>query len=70
MAAKILEIYPDNPHQRYINMAVDVLQSDGLLSYPTDTVYGLGASIKSKSAVDRIYKIKQISNSKHFRSLK
>jgi tRNA threonylcarbamoyl adenosine modification protein (Sua5/YciO/YrdC/YwlC family) len=64
LAAKILEIYPDNPHQRYINMAVDVLQSDGLLSYPTDTVYGLGASIKSKSAVDRIYKIKQISNSK------
>ena len=64
MPAKILEIFPDNPHQRYINMAVDVLISGGLISYPTDTVYGLGASIQSKSAIERIYNIKQISNSK------
>ena len=45
-------------------MAVDVLKNDGIISYPTDTVYGLGASIYSKSGVERIYKIKQISNSK------
>lgn len=64
MAVKILEIYTHNPHQRYINMAVDILQKDGLIIYPTDTVYGLGASIQSKSAVDRIYRIKQITNSK------
>ena len=64
LAARSLKIYPDNPHQRYINFAVDVLKNDGIISYPTDTVYGLGASIFSKSAVDRIYRIKQISNSK------
>jgi tRNA threonylcarbamoyl adenosine modification protein (Sua5/YciO/YrdC/YwlC family) len=64
VAAKMLKIYLDNPHQRYINMAADILKNDGLISYPTDTVYGLGASINSKSAVDRIFKIKQVSNTK------
>jgi tRNA threonylcarbamoyl adenosine modification protein (Sua5/YciO/YrdC/YwlC family) len=64
LAAKLLKIYPDNPHQRYIKMASDILSNNGLISYPTDTVYGLGASIYSKSAVDRIYKIKQVSNTK------
>ncbi len=64
MAAQILKIYTDNPHQRYIKMAVDALNNDALISYPTDTVYGLGASIQSKSAVDRIYKIKQVTNTK------
>ena len=64
MAATVLRVYTDNPHQRYVNMAAESLQNNGLISYPTDTVYGLGASINSKSAVDRIYRIKQISNSK------
>jgi tRNA threonylcarbamoyl adenosine modification protein (Sua5/YciO/YrdC/YwlC family) len=49
---------------RYVKQAVDILRNGGIISYPTDTVYGLGASIVEKSAIERIYHIKKISNSK------
>ena len=63
-ATRIIKIYPENPHQRAIDMAVEVLRSDGVISYPTDTIYGLGASIRSKTALERIYTIKKITGTK------
>lgn len=38
--------------------AVDALRRDGLIAYPTETVYGLGASTRSQTAVRRIFEIK------------
>jgi L-threonylcarbamoyladenylate synthase len=38
--------------------AVSVLKSGGLAAYPTDTVYGLGASMSCAGAVDRIFSVK------------
>jgi tRNA threonylcarbamoyl adenosine modification protein (Sua5/YciO/YrdC/YwlC family) len=64
MAAKIVKIYPDSPHQRIVRQAVEILRNGGVISYPTDTIYGLGAAINNKAAIERIYKIKKISNSK------
>ncbi|MFQ5583035.1 MAG: L-threonylcarbamoyladenylate synthase [Calditrichia bacterium] len=52
------EIHPENPHKRYIQKAVEALESGQLVIYPTDTVYGLGCSINNKQAIERIYKIK------------
>jgi tRNA threonylcarbamoyl adenosine modification protein (Sua5/YciO/YrdC/YwlC family) len=45
-------------------MALDVLRNDGVIVYPSDTVYGLGVSPKSRTAIERIYEIKRISNHK------
>jgi len=39
-------------------MAVRVLQRDGLIVYPTETVYGLGADALSEDAVMRVYEAK------------
>jgi L-threonylcarbamoyladenylate synthase len=39
--------------------AVAVLQHDGLVVYPTETVYGLGADALSYDAVLRVYEVKQ-----------
>jgi len=64
MPNKIIEINPDHPSLRIVKMAVDVLREGGVISYPTDTIYGLGAHIEIKSAVERIYKIKKIYNYK------
>ncbi len=41
-----------------IDMAVLVLQRDGLVVYPTETVYGLGADALSEDAVMRVYEAK------------
>lgn len=38
--------------------AAGVLRSGGVIIYPTDTLYGLGANAFSDAAVDRVYAIK------------
>jgi len=57
-------VYPENPHLRVINKAVEILKNDGVVIYPTDTTYGLGAAISSKKGIEKIYQIKKISSSK------
>ena len=60
------ELHPDNPQQRYINKAVDVLRDGGVIIYPTDTVYGIGCDIFNKNALERIYDIKMEAGTKLF----
>ena len=60
------ELHPDNPQERYINKAVDILKDGGVIIYPTDTVYGLGCDIYNKKAVERIYMIKNETETKLF----
>jgi len=42
-----------------IEKAVSVLSHDGLIVYPTDTVYGLGADSLSDDAILKVYAVKQ-----------
>jgi len=44
--------------QREIKKGVKILQKGGVIAFPTDTVYGLGADAFNSTAVERIYKIK------------
>ena len=60
----LLSINPVNPQSRLIKKVVDVLKSDGIIIYPTDTVYGLGCSIFSKRAMKRLYQIKRVNQKK------
>jgi tRNA threonylcarbamoyl adenosine modification protein (Sua5/YciO/YrdC/YwlC family) len=55
----LIEINKDNPEYPKIKQAVDILKNDGVIVYPTDTIYGFGADIFSIKAIDRIYKIKK-----------
>jgi L-threonylcarbamoyladenylate synthase len=43
---------------REINHAAQVLLQGGLVAFPTETVYGLGADAESREAVERIYQAK------------
>lgn len=43
---------------RALEQAIAVLQHGGVIAYPTDTVYGIGASIHVPEALDRIFAIK------------
>ena len=55
---EIIRIDPQNPEKRKIKMAVYILEKGGLIVYPTDTIYGLGANIFSDKAVRKVYSIK------------
>jgi L-threonylcarbamoyladenylate synthase len=41
-----------------IERAVDVLRAGGLVAFPTETVYGLGADASSSDAVQRLFAVK------------
>ncbi len=56
----LLQIHPDNPGERQIRAAVDILRRGGVIIYPTDTVYGLGCDITKSKAVERIARIKGV----------
>ena len=55
----LLQINQENPQERLISRAVEALERDGLIAYPTDTTYGLGCNIFNRRGVKNIYKIKQ-----------
>ena len=44
--------------QREIEKGVKILRKGGVIAFPTDTVYGLGAEAFNSTAVERIYEIK------------
>ena len=56
----IIRVYEDNPQVRAINKAVEILQSGGLVVYPTDTIYGLGCDLHNKKALEKIFRIKEM----------
>ncbi|MDY6912514.1 MAG: L-threonylcarbamoyladenylate synthase, partial [Chloroflexota bacterium] len=45
--------------EEQLRHAVAILMEGGVIAYPTDTVYGLGADAFNEEAVGRIYRIKQ-----------
>lgn len=56
---KILKTSIDDIDDEIISEAIDVLADGGIVLYPTDTVYGLGANIFDSKAVRRVFEIKQ-----------
>ena len=56
---KIIKTTLDSVDENIINEAINVLADGGIVLYPTDTVYGLGANIFDKGAVRRVFDIKQ-----------
>jgi len=55
----ILSINGQNPQMRLIRKAVEVLRNNGIIIYPTDTVYGLGCALSNKKGIETIYDLKR-----------
>lgn len=58
------ELHPYNPQQRTIDQIVAELKKGAVMLYPTDTVYAIGCDLSVKSAIEKVRRIKQISNDK------
>ena len=61
---KIFKMSGENPGMDLIGEAIEIMAGGGVILYPTDTVYGLGANIFNNDAVERIYEIKKRDQSK------
>jgi len=53
-----LLIDPRNPAPEKIAAAVAVLRGGGVVAYPTETFYGLGADATNEAAIEKIFAIK------------
>jgi len=45
--------------QQQIERGISILRQGGLVAYPTDTVYGLGACASIPQAVEQVYRVKE-----------
>jgi L-threonylcarbamoyladenylate synthase len=54
----IIKIDPDRPEPDRIDEAVAILKSGGVIAFPTETFYGLGADARNEAAIDKIFGIK------------
>ena len=54
----LTKIYEQNPSERELQKVVDVLVHDGIVIYPTDSVYAFGCSLHSPKAIERLRRMK------------
>jgi len=54
-----MKVDPHVPEDRSLVLAAEVIQAGGVVVYPTETVYGLGANAWNRDAVKRIQAIKR-----------
>ncbi len=53
----LLAVHPQTPQKRFIEQAVEVVNNDGLLIFPTDSVYALGCSAFNNRAIEKVCRI-------------
>ena len=58
-AAHVIKVDPDEPDINEIKKAASIIRKGGLVAFPTETVYGLGANAIDEKAVDKIFRIKK-----------
>lgn len=58
MATQVLDVYDSDDPRKVIQVAVELLQDDQVVAFPTETVYGLGAALNNVSAIEKIFEIK------------
>ena len=54
----LLKIDPGKPDAKKLAEAVRVLREGGVVAFPTETFYGLGADARNETAVEKIFRIK------------
>jgi L-threonylcarbamoyladenylate synthase len=55
---EILKIDADNSEEKILTRAVEILAGGGIIAYPTETFYGLGADATNKKAIEKIFAAK------------
>lgn len=58
--ATLLEIHPVDPQPRLIATVVEALRDGGLVAFPTDACYSLGAVLGNQHAKERILAIRHL----------
>ena len=60
-----LKIHPTSIDARVLSRAVDAMRDDGLVIYPTDTLYAIGCDATSRKATEALCRIKGLNPQKN-----
>ena len=55
---EILKIDADNSEEKILTRAAEILAGSGIIAYPTETFYGLGADATNLKAIEKIFAVK------------
>ncbi len=55
---EIIKIDPNEPREKIVKKAARIIKDGGLVAFPTETVYGLGADALNEEAVRKIFEVK------------
>lgn len=59
MVCQIIKIHSKKPEKKILEKAAKIIKRGGLVAFPTETVYGLGANALNKKAVRKIFEAKK-----------
>ena len=63
--AQLFEVHPDNPPNRLLGQAVDLIRRGGIAAVPTDSSYALVCQLDDKAAADRLRRIRGVDDKHH-----
>ena len=58
METKLISVDNNMDNKKNYKQAVDILKNGGVVAFPTETVYGLGALATDEQAVQKIFEAK------------
>ena len=64
--SQFFAIHPETPQARLIQQAVNIIQRGGVVVYPTDSAYALGCRLGDKKAMERIRRIRSLTEDHNF----
>lgn len=57
--------FKDNVTENELNEIIEILKNDGIIIFPSETVYGIACNALSSIGIDKIYKVKNRPFEKH-----
>lgn len=58
MKTRVIQVDPKSPQPEVVHQACEVLRRGGLMAFPTDTLYALGANALDPAAIGRVLTVK------------
>ena len=66
---KLVKINLDAPNSTILDIAADIIKDGGIVIYPTDTAYAIGADLLNLKAIDKLNTAKERTEGKNYTAI-
>lgn len=64
--SQFFQIHPENPQQRLVKQAAEIIRNGGLAVIPTDCAYALACRLGDKKSTERVQRLRQLGPKHNF----